>query len=66
MKHYGQHVIWTDEKRVELPIRMGGTEEAANFEPITMIDLWKDCMLKYAPLPALSVKRNGKWRSISY
>ena len=39
-KYPGQHLQWTDDFRVELPIRVG-QEGAASLPPKTMLDLWR-------------------------
>jgi acyl-CoA synthetase (AMP-forming)/AMP-acid ligase II len=59
-KHSGQYVLWTDDKKVELPIRMGTTGPSA-IPPTTLIDEWKTNLNKFATSPALSVKRGEKW-----
>ena len=39
-KYSGQHIVWTDDVRVELPVRIG-TEGMAAIEPSTLIQEWK-------------------------
>jgi long-chain-fatty-acid--CoA ligase ACSBG len=64
-KYPGQDVIWTDDIRVELPIRLG-TSGLASLPPRTIIDEWALALEKYGKNPALSVKRNNKWVTLTY
>ena len=64
-KYPGQHVIWTDDKRVELPIRVG-KEGVAALPPTTIIEAWQENLQKYSKFPALSHKENNKWVTRTY
>ena len=59
-KYPGQHVIWTDDFRVELPIRLG-KDDIQSLQPTTIIDQWKITLKKFGKLPAVSTKKSGKW-----
>jgi hypothetical protein len=59
-KYPGQHSVWTDDYRVELPIRIG-REGLASTPPTTAVDEWRVALGRFGKLPALSVKRGGKW-----
>ena len=61
----GQHVIWTDDLRVELPIRIGSAE-GSNLPPLTLLDIWKLNQQKFASCPALSFKKNNEWKTITF
>lgn len=56
----GQHTVWTDDYRVELPIRVGegGVE---GLRPSTLVEEWRVALAKFGGQPAHSVKRGGKW-----
>lgn len=56
----GQHSVWTDDYRVELPIRIA-TEGIASVPATTAVDEWQEALKKFGKQPALSVKREGKW-----
>lgn len=55
-----RNVTWTDDFRVELPIRKG-IEGIASLEPVTLIDEFRGAVATHADKPALSVKRNNVW-----
>lgn len=61
-KYPGQNVLWTDDYRVELPIRLGSSS-TERIEPTTLVDEWKLVLSKFSHQGALSVKRNNKWVS---
>ena len=56
----GQHVLWTDDIRAEIPIRIGN-EGIEGVTPCTVIDAWRENLEKFGNLPAQSVKRGGQW-----
>jgi hypothetical protein len=39
-KYPGQHLMWTDDYRVELPIRLG-SQGIERIQPTTIIDEWR-------------------------
>jgi hypothetical protein len=59
-RYPGQHSVWTDDYRVELPVRIG-TEGVASLPATTAAEEWQDALQKFGKHPALSVKREGKW-----
>lgn len=59
-KHPGQNIMWTDDFRQELPIRVGSSG-VESLPPVTIPEEWKNTLKMYGDLPALSIKRNGKW-----
>ena len=59
-KFPGQNIMWTDDFRQELPIRVG-VSGVESYPPVTIPEEWKNTLAKYGDLAALSIKRNGKW-----
>lgn len=56
----GKNIIWTDNVKVELPIRLGKTGIAAA-PPTTLMQEFKNIANSIPKKPALSVKVNGSW-----
>lgn len=61
----GQHVLWTDNLRNELLVRVGSNGISA-VTPTTIIDEWKRTLTLHGSYPALSVKRHNRWETINY
>lgn len=59
-KYPGQNIMWTDDFRQELPIRVGSSGVESS-PPVTIPQEWKNTLQKYGDMAALSIKRNGKW-----
>jgi long-chain-fatty-acid--CoA ligase ACSBG len=64
-KFPGQHAVWTDDVTVELPVRVGKSGLEAE-KPSTLIEEWQRNQTLYAKEPALSVKRNKQWVTLTY
>ena len=55
-----RNVTWTDDFKVELPIRKA-QEGVGALEATTLIDEFRQTVREYGGKPALSVKRNNQW-----
>lgn len=61
--HAGKGVYWTDDPSVELPIRLGSHSTPP---PITVIQAVTQSVSLHPSLPALRVKRGGRWLEWSF
>ena len=43
-----------------------GLHGPASLAPMTIVQLWEQTLSKHAKMPALSVKRNSEWMTISF
>ena len=55
-----KNILWTDDFKTELPIRMGNTG-VSSVKPITLVDVFKNIREKFPTRPAFSTKHTGKW-----
>lgn len=60
-----RHISWTDDFSVELPIRKSA-EGVASLEPTTLIDEFRRANEIFRDRAALSVKRKGKWHTLTF
>ena len=60
-----KNINWTTDYKFELPIRMLKSGPAS-LQPSTLVQVFNEKCITNKSLPALSVKRGGKWYIISF
>lgn len=58
--HPHRNIVWTDDFRTELPIRVG-LSGPSSFRPTTLIDEFHRVAREFGQRKALSFKRGGQW-----
>jgi hypothetical protein len=62
--HSTKNILWTDDFKTELPIRMG-KEGPSAIPPTTLIDEFRRVVRQFPDRSALSSKHTGVWVSLS-
>lgn len=60
-----KNLVWTTDAKIELPVilnKFGPGSET----PLTLMDLWKISLSKFAAQPALSQKIDGQWQFMTF